>query len=67
MIAPTIYTYGPDGVLTGSQVAIQSPRDLPGTWLMPAQSTTVAPPKAPAGQQAVFSTVTKTWGLQAIS
>jgi hypothetical protein len=63
----TIYTYAPDGSLTGSQPALQSPKDFPGTCLMPARSTLIAPPAVPSGQQAVFSTSTNKWSLKPIS
>lgn len=54
MAAPIVYTYNADYIYTGSQPANQSPLDPPGTWLMPAQSTWVAPPTIPAGEVAIF-------------
>ena len=67
VVGPLVYTYDASGVLTGSQRAIQSPKDRVGTWIIPAQATLVAPPSMiPAGQQAVFSSGSQTWALRAI-
>lgn len=64
MTPPTVYTFDKNGVLTGSQPAVQSPKDKIGVWLMPAQSTLTAPPTVPAGQKAVFNASTQVWGSQ---
>ena len=68
ILGPLVYTYSASGVLTGSQRAMQSPKDRIGTWIIPAQATLVAPPSmVPAGQRAVFSPGSQTWALQAVS
>jgi hypothetical protein len=64
MDAPTVYSYDPTtGLYLGSSLAAQSPLDLPGTWLYPANSTLIAPPIAGPGQAAYFSAAFETWGL----
>jgi hypothetical protein len=61
---PTVYNYnGATGLYLGSSQARQSPLDLPGTWLYPANTTLIAPPIAGPGQAAYFSVKFGTWGL----
>ena len=64
MTAPTYYAYDVNGVYTSSVVLRQSPLDPAGTWLVPARTTSVAPPTIPSGQEAVWSG--SAWGLQPI-
>jgi hypothetical protein len=62
--APTVYNYNQTtGLYLGSSQARQSPLDIPGTWLYPANSTLIAPPTAGPGQAAYFSATLGTWGL----
>ena len=64
MTSPIVYNYhGTTGVYLGSSEATQSPLDVPGTWLYPANSTLIAPPTAGPGQAAYFSAKFETWGL----
>jgi hypothetical protein len=61
---PTIYNYNQmTGLYLGLSQATQSPLDLPGTWLYPANTTLIAPPPAGPGQAAYFSAKFETWGL----
>lgn len=64
MTPPTVYNYNQTtGLYLGSSQATQSPLDLPGTWLYPANSTLIAPPTAAPGQAAYFSAKFGAWGL----
>ena len=47
----TVYNFDTAGFYTGSSDADESPME-PGVFLMPANSTTVKPPQAPAGKRA---------------
>ena len=64
MTPPTVYNYNATtGLYLGESEATQSPLDVPGTWLYPANSTLIAPPTAGPGQAAYFSAKFETWGL----
>jgi hypothetical protein len=58
-----IYNYDTNGIYTGDSVADESPLE-DGIFLMPANSTEVAPPEVTEGNQAVFSA--GEWIVQAI-
>jgi len=59
-----IYHYHPDtGVFLGEGIADPSPLEQ-DVWLIPASATTIEPPQAPAGSQAVFGG--GAWRLQAV-
>lgn len=59
-----IYNYSQlNGVYIGSEQADESPLE-PGVFLIPANATTIAPPDAPLGMQAVWEG--EKWGLQQI-
>src|SRR5580704_14857091 len=61
---PTVYNYNATtGLYLGSSQAQQSPLDVPGTWLYPANTTLIAPPTAGPGQAAYFSAKFGSWGL----
>lgn len=49
-----IYNYNEDGFFTTRDTADESPLE-PGTFLVPAMSTTLAPPKLLANQWAMFN------------
>ena len=64
MTPPTVYNYNQTtGIYLGASQATQSPLDVPGTWLYPANTTLIAPPTAGPGQAAYFSAKLGTWGL----
>ena len=64
MTPPTVYNYNATtGLYLGSGQATQSPLDVPGTWLYPANSTLIAPPTAGPDQAAYFSAKLGAWGL----
>lgn len=64
MNPPTVYNYnGTTGLYLGLSQARQSPLDVPGTWLFPANTTLIAPPAAGPGQAAYFSAKLGAWGL----
>ena len=64
MTPPTVYNYNATtGLYLGSSQATQSPLDVPGTWLYPANTTLIAPPTAGPGQAAYFSAKFSSWGL----
>lgn len=64
MTPPTVYNYNQTtGLYLGSSQATQSPLDVPGTWLYPANTTLIAPPTAGPGQAAYFSAKFGAWGL----
>lgn len=59
-----IFHYHPDtGVYLGEGIADPSPLE-PDVWLIPAYATSVAPPDAPDGQQALM--IRGAWRLQPI-
>lgn len=59
-----VYSYNPDnGVFVGVEAADESPLEE-GVYLIPANSTTVAPPEAPLGMQPVWNG--NEWSLQQI-
>lgn len=59
-----IHHYHPDtGIYQGSSDADADPLE-PGRWLIPANSTTDAPPSVPAGQRAKWTGAA--WALEAI-
>lgn len=61
---PTVYNYDPTtGAFLSTQLAVQSPLDPPGVWLVPANATLIAPPAVAVNQVAVFSTSTQTWSI----
>lgn len=49
-----VYCYDVDGVFISQEQAQESPLE-PGVWLLPARSTTIAPPSVSEGQQAVWN------------
>ncbi len=66
MAAPPVYKLDPaSGVLVGTEPAVQSPLDPPGTWLVPAHATLTPPPAVAAGRVPVWSG--SSWSTQPAS
>lgn len=56
------YGYDREGFYVGPVPRQQSPLE-PGVWLLPAQSTEVAPPAIPGGFRAKFNFTTENWDI----